>query len=117
MTLMTILAGGTILLQSETSAGGVTAQRARTKKLGRHDAPRRRRAPRTAFLTIDGQEKGLPCVLRDYSQEGAVVTLTGWIGVPDFFALYVEPEGLRHNCRILHRKGNAVRVAFEPVRR
>lgn len=76
--------------------------------------PRRRGAPRLAFLTIDGQEKGLPCTIREYSREGAVVTLSGWIGVPESFGLYVEPEGRRHTCRVLERKGNAVRVSFEP---
>ena len=76
-------------------------------------APRRRGAPRLAFLTIEGQDKGLPCSLRDYTREGAVVTVSGWIGIPERFSLYVEPEGVRHQCRISARKGSAVRVIFE----
>jgi hypothetical protein len=71
--------------------------------------------PRTAFLTVAGQDKGLACTLLDYTASGAVITLSGWLGVPERFSLYVEPEGRRHACRIVARKGNAVRVEFEEV--
>jgi hypothetical protein len=73
----------------------------------------RLRPPRLAFLTVAGQDKGLACTLLEYTSAGAVITLSGWLGVPDHFSLYVEPEGRRHSCRIVVRKGNAVRVEFQ----
>ena len=73
----------------------------------------RLRPPRTAYLTVAGQDKGLACTLLEYTGAGAVITLSGWLGVPDRFSLYVEPEGRRHACRTTARKGNAVRVEFE----
>lgn len=45
--------------------------------------------------------------------DGAIVTVSGWIGIPDSFGLYIEPDGMRHACRAISRKGHSVRVAFE----
>lgn len=76
-------------------------------------ARKRNRAPRIAYIIVDGQEKGVPCTMRDFSKEGAYVTLGGWIGVPETFSLYVDPHGARFKCRVVSRRGSIVQVVFE----
>lgn len=72
-----------------------------------------RRSQRFAFMVIDGDKKGVPCTLREFSEEGALVTMGGWIGIPESFALRVEPDGILYDCRIVAKRNNAIRVTFE----
>lgn len=83
---------------------------ASTKEL---PARKRNRTPRIAYIIVDGQEKGVPCTMRDFSKQGAYVTLGGWIGVPETFTLYVDPHGARFKCRVVSRRGSIVQVIFE----
>ncbi|MGI9400567.1 MAG: PilZ domain-containing protein [Rhizobiaceae bacterium] len=76
-------------------------------------ARKRNRPPRIAYIIVDGQEKGVPCTMRDFSEQGAFITLGGWIGVPETFKLYVDPHGARFNCRVISRRGSVVQVTFE----
>lgn len=80
----------------------------------RQDSGRKpRRAQRFAFMVIDGEKNRVPCRLREYSDEGALVTMGGWIGIPESFALQVEPDGILYDCRIVAKRNNAIRVTFE----
>lgn len=71
-----------------------------------------RRMPRIGYLYIDGQPTGLPCTLRRYDGTSATLVLSGWLGVPAEFTLYVEPDGMRHDCTIGARRGNSIEVTL-----
>lgn len=65
-----------------------------------------------AWLVVDGQNQGFHCSLREFSEEGAQLTVSGLMGIPDSFSLYVEPDSVKYECRVNLRKGNSVRVEF-----
>lgn len=71
-----------------------------------------KRMPRIGYLYIDGQPTGLPCTLRSYDGKSATLLLSGWLGVPAQFTLYVEPDGMRHDCTIGARRGNSIEVTL-----
>jgi len=72
-----------------------------------------RRANRMAWLVVEGQTNGFHCLLREFSSEGAQLTVSGLMGIPDKFLLYIEPDSIRFNCSVLLRKGNSVSVRFD----
>ena len=72
-----------------------------------------RRANRMAWLVVEGQTQGSHCQLREFSGEGAQLTVSGLMGIPDKFLLYVVPDSIRFNCTVLQRKGNSVSVRFD----
>jgi hypothetical protein len=50
--------------------------------------------------------------VRDLQPDAATLLIGGWLGIPDRFSLYVEPDQLRLECIIAERRGNAVTVRF-----
>ncbi len=71
-----------------------------------------RRLNRLAWLVVDGQSQGFHCSLREFSSEGAHLTVSGLMGIPDHFSLYVEPDSIKFGCQVTLRKGNSVQVRF-----
>jgi hypothetical protein len=90
------------------------AARLTPKSTASRDLPARKlnRTPRVAFILIEGQEKGVPCTMRDFTSEGACIMLGGWIGVPERFTLYTDPNGARFACQVISRRGGIVQVSF-----
>ena len=56
----------------------------------RNLAPRKRsaRTERLGYILFDNQTATVPCRVREFSQEGAVLTMDGWMGVPGSFSLF-----------------------------
>jgi len=71
-----------------------------------------RRSNRLAWLVVDGQTQGFHCTLREFSTEGAHLTVSGLMGIPDQFSLYIEPDAIKYSCAVVLRKGNSVKVTF-----
>ncbi|MGB7287731.1 MAG: hypothetical protein WBC71_12430 [Salaquimonas sp.] len=71
-----------------------------------------RHANRLAWLVVEGQTQGFHCSLREFSTEGAQLTVSGLMGIPDQFSLYIEPDSIKLACSVILRKGNSVRVNF-----
>jgi len=65
-----------------------------------------------AWLVVEGQTQGFHCTLREFSEDGAHLTVSGLMGIPETFSLYVEPDSIRFECRVILRKGSSVRVDF-----
>lgn len=81
---------------------------------GGHDSKKGivRRANRLSWLVVEGQTQGFHCVLREFSTDGAQLTVSGLMGIPERFFLYVEPDSIKLTCSVTLRKGNSVRVRF-----
>ena len=62
---------------------------------------------------VNGQSAPVPCTVRDLVEGKATLIMGGWLGIPEQFSLYVEPDQIRLECRIAERRGNAVTVAFD----
>lgn len=71
-----------------------------------------RRSNRLAWLVVEGQGQRFHAAMRDYAEDGARLTVSGLMGIPDRFFLYVEPDSVRYDCHVLERRGNTVRVSF-----
>lgn len=71
-----------------------------------------RRSNRHAYLVVDGQSQGFHCALREFSDTGAFLTISGLMGIPERFSLFVEPDSIKFDCVVSQLKGNSVRVAF-----
>lgn len=71
-----------------------------------------RRAARHGYLAVEGQIGGFPCMVKDISETGATISLTGLMGIPQNFSLFVEPESIRYSCAVTSTKGNSMIVTF-----
>ncbi len=62
-------------------------------------------------------EGGTPvhCAVKNFSESGAVLSMTGWMGLPSNFVLFVEPDTVRADCRVIQRKGSSISVEFTSV--
>ena len=85
-----------------------------TAKMASHPARRIRsaRTERLGYILFENQTATVPCRVREFSQEGAVLTMDGWMGVPGQFSLFVDPERSRFSCKVVSQKGNSARVKF-----
>jgi len=70
------------------------------------------RGTRMGYLVFNGQPGGVPCGVREFTTEGAVLTMNGWMGVPDEFSLFIEPDSVRVDCKVLRKRGSKVQVSF-----
>ena len=76
---------------------------------------RPRRGHRLGYLMVNGQTAPVPCTVRDLAEGKATLIMGGWLGIPEQFSLYVEPDEIRLECRIAGRRGNAVTVSFDSL--
>lgn len=86
----------------------------KVERVSRHPAPRIRstRTERLGYILFDNQTATVPCRVREFSSEGAVLTMDGWMGVPVSFSLFVDPERSRYACKVISQRGNSARVSF-----
>lgn len=73
---------------------------------------RGRKGQRLGYLLANGQTNPVPCLVRDLDGGVATLVVGGWLGIPDRFSLYVEPDQLRLECVIAERRGNSVTVRY-----
>jgi len=75
-----------------------------------------RKAPRLRTLKggsiTFGPIAGLECIVRNLSETGAALEITGETTVPDQFSLIIKPEVVRRNCEVVWRKQKRVGVRF-----
>ena len=76
---------------------------------------RNKRMPRTARVVFEGIDNAIHCQIRKFSENSAILTMGGWIGFPQEFSLYVEPDRVHARCKVLKRRGSTVEVTFAEV--
>jgi hypothetical protein len=54
------------------------------------------------------------CVVRNISQGGAMLQLSGPLGIPSRFELVMDPGTPRRKCTVRWRTDNAIGVSFDP---
>lgn len=52
-------------------------------------------------------------MVKDISDQGAVVSMTGLLGIPEEFYLFIEPDGIKYGCSVVNTKGNTMSVSFK----
>ena len=70
------------------------------------------RLPRTGKVVISNETDPISCAVKNFSREGAVLGMSGWLGLPSVFFLYVEPDQIKAKCRIKSRRGSNVSIEF-----
>lgn len=73
------------------------------------------RVPRMGKVVFAENGNPVHCAVKNLSQTNATLTMTGWLGLPSSFILFVEPDSIRAQCRVLQRKGSNVDVEFTDV--
>lgn len=73
------------------------------------------RMPRMGKVVFVENGNPVDCAVKNLSQTNATLTMTGWLGLPSNFTLFVEPDSIRAQCRVLQRKGSNVDVEFTNV--
>jgi PilZ domain len=68
-------------------------------------------------IYFNNRRSSIDCLIRDYSETGARLTVSEGIAVPDAMELYIPNREEVHRARIQWRSGNEIGVSFgEEVR-
>jgi len=76
----------------------------------KHRSSYRRRVFKSGAIEFSGST--LPCLVRNISETGAAFEITSPFWFPDTFALVIQSDRLRRDCRIVWRKDRQIGVAF-----
>jgi len=63
-------------------------------------------------IYFNNRRSSIDCLLRDYSETGARVTLSEAVTVPEAMELYIPNKELVHRARVEWRSGNEMGVSF-----
>lgn len=77
--------------------------------------PLNKRLPRVGRVLFSPESQPVHCNVKNFTDDQATLTMTGWMGLPSNFTLYIEPDSIRTNCRVLSRKGSNIQVEFTEV--
>jgi hypothetical protein len=72
----------------------------------------RRRTLKTGEIATSERLVTFPCAIRNISDLGAQLRLSGTVLVPDTFELIVQLDGLEADCRVIWHEGMDLGVAF-----
>lgn len=71
------------------------------------------RSQRIGYVSFDGQTSSVACAVHDFDEFGAVLTMNGWMGVPEEFPLFIEPDRVQVVCKVMKKRGSKVQVNFK----
>jgi len=74
-----------------------------------------KRLPRVGRVLFSPETAPVHCSVKNFTEEQATLTMTGWMGLPSDFILYIEPDSIRTTCRVISRKGSNIQVEFTEV--
>lgn len=74
-----------------------------------------KRLPRVGRVLFSPESSPVHCNVKNFTDEQATLTMSGWMGLPSNFTLYIEPDSIRTTCRVLSRKGSNIQVEFTEV--
>lgn len=72
----------------------------------------RRQMLKGATIAVGGDQAAMPCVVRDFSDDGARLQVACGQAVPETFELVVELDGISCACEVVWRKETRVGVRF-----
>ena len=73
------------------------------------------RVPRMGKVVFSENSNPVDCIVKKFSEANATLTMSGWLGLPSSFVLYIEPDGIRTDCHVICRKGSNIDVEFTNV--
>lgn len=92
-----------------------TANTTRQSKPQRNRNQLNKRLPRVGRVLFSPESSPVHCNVKNFTEDQATLTMSGWMGLPSNFTLYIEPDSIRTNCRVISRKGSNIQVEFTEV--
>jgi len=86
-----------------------------SKKIATHRSKLNNRLPRMGRVVFGDENSAVHCAVKNFTQDNAVLVMSGWMGLPSNFTLYVEPDSVRAECRVINRKGSNIQVEFTDI--
>lgn len=77
----------------------------------------RRRILKGGMVCFNDRHSTLPCAVRDLSEQGARLRLSGSVDAPDTFELFIELDGVWVDCDVIWRSNDEIGVAFSSPKR
>ena len=84
------------------------------------DEPRvtpRRRILKGGIVCFNDRHSTWPCAVRDLSEQGARLRLSGSVDAPDTFELFIELDGVWVDCEVIWRSNDEIGVVFASPKR
>ena len=72
----------------------------------------RRRVLKSGLICFNARHSTLPCTVRDLSETGARLLVSGSLNAPDTFELFVELDGIWVDCEVAWRRADQIGVRF-----
>jgi len=64
------------------------------------------------YIVTHGDTIGAECIIRDFSDDGARLSVENGYSLPLHFRLQTETDRVGHSCEIVWRKSDAVGIRF-----
>ncbi len=74
-----------------------------------------KRMPRIGWVVFSQDSNPVHCAVKEFSEERAILTMSGWLGLPSSFTLYVEPDSVRAQCKVVRSSGSNVEVSLAGI--
>ena len=74
-----------------------------------------KRLPRMGKVLFSPESTAIHCSVKNFTDTNATLTMTGWMGLPSSFTLFIEPDSIKTECRVISRKGSNIQVEFLEV--
>ena len=74
-----------------------------------------KRMPRVGRVVFSQESSPVHCAVKEFSETRAILTMSGWLGLPSEFTLYVEPDSVRARCKVVRCSGSNVEVEFSDI--
>lgn len=91
------------------------AEMSRPRKVHSNRSQLNKRLPRVGRVLFTADSSPVHCSVKNFTDEQAVLTMSGWMGLPSSFTLYIEPDSIRTQCRVIARKGSNIQVEFTEI--
>ncbi|MEM9277176.1 MAG: hypothetical protein AAGA76_01230 [Pseudomonadota bacterium] len=74
-----------------------------------------KRIPRIGWVVFSDQSNPVHCAVKEFTENRAILTMSGWLGLPSSFTLYVEPDSIRAQCKVVRSSGSNVEVLLSEL--
>lgn len=86
-----------------------------SSKIRRQKAQFSKRVPRIGWVVFSKDSGPVHCAVKEFQQDRAILTMSGWLGLPSSFTLYVEPDSVRAHCKVIKCSGSVVEVSLSEL--
>lgn len=73
---------------------------------------RRQRALKSGRIIFNKRSSTMDCVVRNLSEEGALLSVEGMQGIPDQFELEIDGGAVKRTCQVVWRQERRLGVRF-----